>query len=92
MSGAAASPEDCYMIYTERERWKRMSSQKDVDQGSNKDDEAKPISRSLPAGRTRQHEENLHGAYPVDGGCRGSIGTSVKILVYTETIAVTNQA
>ena len=65
------------MIHTQRERWKRMSSQKDVDQGSNKSGKAKPISRSLPAGRTRQHEENLDGAYPVDGGCRGGIGTSV---------------
>jgi len=90
MSGAAASPEYCYMTHRQRERRKRMSSQKDVDQSSNKDGEAKPIPRSLPAGRTRQHEEKLHGAYPVDGGCRGSIGTSVKILVYAETIAVTN--
>jgi len=39
MSGVAASPENCYM--THKYIWREMGSQKDVDQGSNKDGEAK---------------------------------------------------
>ena len=74
----------------ERERGerKKIGSRKDIEQGSDNGSEAKVAHIEKFAGGKghRKHKEDLCGAYPADGGCRGSIGTGVELLVYAELL------
>jgi len=74
----------------EGNEWKRVGSRKNIDYGSNNSSEAKVAHiKKFSSGKCHSKDEkNLCGADPADGGCRGSIGTGVEILVYTKTIAI----
>lgn len=67
-----------------------MGSRKNIDQGSNNSGKAKVAHiEKFSSGKCHsKNEENLCGADPADGGCRGSIGAGVEILVDTKTIAI----